>query len=124
MTTSITPLETALASLLDALSPPPRNDRERDGAIQRFEYTFELTWKVGKRKLEETGIISTSPRSVIRDMAQQGWIMDAELWLGFLRARNYTSHIYSAKLAELVFSHAQAFAAECSSLCQTMKKLV
>jgi len=38
-------LEKAGASLKQALQRPPNNDLERDGVIQRFEYTFELCWK-------------------------------------------------------------------------------
>lgn len=40
-----TSLENAIKSLEKALSRIPKNDIERDGVIQRFEYTFELAWK-------------------------------------------------------------------------------
>lgn len=63
---SFEPLENALTSLKSALVPPPKNDRERDGAIQRFGYTFELAWKLAKRVLAKNGIDSASPKAVIR----------------------------------------------------------
>ncbi|MEI8026957.1 MAG: nucleotidyltransferase substrate binding protein [Pseudomonadota bacterium] len=97
-------LERAVASLREALARPPANDLERDGVIQRFEYTFELMWKTSKRVLDTMGIKSNSPRSVIRDLAQQGFISDASAWMVMLNARNYTSHIYDESVAKWVFS--------------------
>ena len=113
MTPDFSALEKSLFSLEQALSPAPKNDRERDGAIQRFEYTFELAWKAGKRALAVSGIESNSPRSVIRDCAQQGWIDDAEKWLAFLNARNSASHAYEEKIAVAVFGQARDFAGAC-----------
>jgi len=106
----------ALKSLEDALTPPPRNDRERDGAIQRFEYTFELAWKTAQKVLAQNGIVSNSPKSVIRDLAQQRWIPSAEQWLGFLKARNATTHTYRSITADTVFESAKDFAKECKNL--------
>ena len=122
MQTSFEPLEKALQSLKNALNPAPLNDRERDGAIQRFEYTFELSWKAAKRVLLENGIDSRAPKTVIRDLAQQGWIEDAELWLEFLKARNATSHSYQEEVAENVFDHAKKFTKECEKLISILKK--
>jgi nucleotidyltransferase substrate binding protein (TIGR01987 family) len=122
MKVDFTALDSALRSLEDALDPPPRNDRERDGAIQRFEYTFELTWKTAKRVLENSGITSPSPKSVIRDMAQQGWIQDAELWFGFLKARNWTVHTYKEHTAQTVFATVNVFAPECHRLVNELKR--
>lgn len=121
MKTDFSAMESALASLENALEPPPRNDRERDGAIQRFEYTFELTWKTAKKVLENSGIVSPSPKSVIRDLAQQGWIKDAELWLSFLKARNWTVHTYKEETAQTVFEKVKAFAPECHRLLKELK---
>lgn len=113
---SILPLSQALRSLEDALDPPPRNDRERDGAIQRFEYTFELSWKTGKRVLEDLGITSLSPKSVFRDLGHQGYLSDVEKWLGFLQSRNKTSHIYKETVAQEVFATIAPFVKACHDL--------
>lgn len=113
---SVEPLKKALDSFKSALNPPPANDRERDGAIQRFEYTFELAWKTSKRFLADQGIESLSPKSVIRDMAQQKLIDDAEEWLRYLRARNETSHIYKEEIAKQVFSELGSFLVACEKL--------
>ena len=116
------PLKRALQSLEDAVVPPPRNDRERDGAIQRFEYTFELSWKTGKRALEDLGITSLSPKSVIRDLGQQGYVDDVEEWLAFLSARNETAHIYNVKVAEKVFAQIAPFIQACHKLLGRLDK--
>ncbi len=102
-------VDRALASLRDALAHAPNNDLERDGVIQRFEYSFELVWKIGKRVLDKIGVKSHSPRSVIRDLAQQGFLVDAEAWMLTLTARNYTSHTYNEDTANWVFSMCKPF---------------
>ncbi|MBP9682513.1 MAG: nucleotidyltransferase substrate binding protein [Bacteriovorax sp.] len=40
-----TALDDALKTFEDAIKSPPKSELERDGVIQRFEYTFELCWK-------------------------------------------------------------------------------
>jgi nucleotidyltransferase substrate binding protein (TIGR01987 family) len=121
MPVDFTALDKALGTLDAALTPPPRNDRERDGAIQRFEYTFELAWKTAKKVLAEAGIDSQSPKSVIRDLGQQGLLEDIEKWFGFLRARNATRHTYNDTTADQVFEQTQLFAMECRRLVGILK---
>jgi nucleotidyltransferase substrate binding protein (TIGR01987 family) len=115
------PVEKALNSLKQALANPPQNDLERDGVIQRFEYSFELTWKTAKRALAKTGINAESPRAVIRELAQQGFIADAELWMLLPDARNYTSQTYNESTAQWVFSQAARFLSESEILMERLK---
>ncbi len=115
------PVERALESLRKAVANPPRNDLERDGVIQRFEYSFELTWKTAKRVLARAGVDAQSPRAVIRELAQQGLIADAELWMLLLEARNYTSHTYNESTAQWVFSQASRFLLEAELLVAKLK---
>jgi hypothetical protein len=74
-----TPFERALRSLQAAQSQPPRNDLERDGVIQRFEYTFELCWKSIRRVLLYMGRtdVSGSPRPLFRDALEEHFIQDS-----------------------------------------------
>ena len=120
-TVSLIPLKSALISLQAALTPPPANDRERDGAIQRFEYTFELSWKTAKRALAQHGIEAQNPRDVIRELGSQSWISSVEEWFGYLDARNKTSHIYEEDCAIEVFEMAKLFAPACQNLLKTIE---
>jgi hypothetical protein len=52
---------------------------ERDAAIQRFEYTFEATWKAVQRYLLiREGVDTGSPKAAIRASWQSG-ILDEEM---------------------------------------------
>ena len=76
------------------------NDLLRDGLIQRFEFTFELSWKALKSIFEDEGLTGlNSPKMVLREAFAAGLIEDQELWLSMLNDRNLKSHIYSEKVA-------------------------
>src|SRR5437868_517537 len=94
---SFEPLEEALKTLVDAVSSPPKNDLERDGVIQRFEYTFEICWKSVRTKLFSLGRtqISSSPKPLLRDALEEGLIENIDVWFAFLEARNSTAHTYN-----------------------------
>lgn len=76
------------------------DDLERDGLIQRFEFTFELAWKTLKAIFESEGLIGlTSPKTVLKEALVAGLINDEELWLKMLTDRNSTVHIYNEQMA-------------------------
>jgi nucleotidyltransferase substrate binding protein (TIGR01987 family) len=66
-----------------------------DLVIQRFEFTYEMSWKAIKRYLSFMGIESTTPRSCFKDAFAQGLISDEFLWLDMIEKRNLSSHVYS-----------------------------
>jgi nucleotidyltransferase substrate binding protein (TIGR01987 family) len=76
---------------------------EKDGVIQRFEFTFELLWKTLRIILEYKGIEVRSPRSAIKEAFKAGLIEDDEILLDMLEDRNLSSHIYSEEVAEQIF---------------------
>ena len=47
-----------------------------DGTIQRFEFTFELSWKLTKSVLSYNGIDAESPRMAIKEAFKAGIIKD------------------------------------------------
>ena len=80
------------------------NDLEREGVIQRFEFTFELAWNTLKDRLEYDGVVmdSVTPRNVIRTAAATGLIADGQTWINMLDDRRNTSHRYDVDLLESV----------------------
>ena len=80
------------------------NDLEKEGVIQRFEFTFELSWNLLKDRLEEDGVVmeSVTPRSVIRSAAAAGLITDGQTWIDMLEDRRNTSHRYDVEMFESV----------------------
>ena len=88
------------------------NQLEKEGAIQRFEFTFELAWKVLKDKMEHDGLTidQISPRAVVRLAYQANYIDDAEVWLRMIGDRNLMSHTYdSAKFEAVLQSVAREY---------------
>ncbi len=78
-------------------------DLEKDGVIQRFEYTFELFWKTLKAILYYLGLECYSPRSCIKEAFRQGLIEDDEIFLDMLEDRNRSSHVYEERTSEEIF---------------------
>jgi len=87
----------------EALNIPPHAPLSIDGTIQRFEFTFELTWKTLKAFLEDQGIPCYSPRSCLKEAFKAGWIEDEEGWLALLKSRNLTAHVYSEDMAKEIY---------------------
>lgn len=79
----------------------------RDATIQRFEYTFEVAWKLFRKVARIEGIEVVSPRQAIRAAYDVGLVEDVDLWFEMLNDRNRTSHTYSETTADEVFVSAQ-----------------
>jgi len=92
----------ALARLEEALKKDITDDIIIDGIIQRFEFTFEQSWKVMKLYLEEQGIIdeALSPRSTIKVAFKHKIIVNGEIWIEMMLDRNRTSHMYDETMAK------------------------
>ena len=79
----------------------------RDSAIQRFEFTVEIFWKLLKNIVKDNeGIICNSPKSCIREFFTSGYIKEdnAKLLMEMIDDRNMTSHTYHEEVAEIIFS--------------------
>ena len=98
--------ETAFILLKEAIEND-LDQLEKEGIIQRFEYTFELAWKVLKDKMQDDGIImeTISPKYVVRKAFETKYINDAETWLLMIGDRNLMSHTYNfSKFEEIILS--------------------
>jgi nucleotidyltransferase substrate binding protein (TIGR01987 family) len=74
---------------------------EREGLIQRFEYTFELARNTIKDFLQEQGFTDiTGSRDAVRKAFQVGLLVDGEGWMKMIDDRIMTSHTYNEDTAE------------------------
>lgn len=117
---SIEEFEKALKALEEALALP-KSDIVRDAAIQRFEFCVELSWKTSRKIM---GTTTTSPKQVIREMAQNGLISDVDQWFAALEARILSSHTYDQELAEKVYHSAANFLSIAKNLLIQLKDKV
>ena len=85
--------------LRDALAngPDALNQLEKEGAIQRFEYCFELAWKTMKDYLEQGGLVLSivTPRQVLKEAFAAKLLDDGQVWIDMLSHRNILSHTYN-----------------------------
>jgi len=75
---------------------------EKEGVIQRFEYSFELAWKTVKDYLEASGLVISplTPRQVLKDAFAAKVIADGQVWIDMLDHRNLLSHTYDSAVFE------------------------
>ena len=115
----------ALASLNRALTrwqaAGPQDEELRDACIQRFEYTFELSWKMLQRRLEldladGRSVDAMSFRDLMRSGGERGLVRDVDAWVVFRDKRNITSHTYNAAKAADVAAVIPAFAEHAQGL--------
>jgi nucleotidyltransferase substrate binding protein (TIGR01987 family) len=86
---------------LDSLS-----DLEKEGVIQRFEYTFELAWKTLKDYLDYSGVAldQLTPRAVIKAAFAARLLADGQAWIDMLEQRNLMAHTYDRANFETAIS--------------------
>jgi nucleotidyltransferase substrate binding protein (TIGR01987 family) len=98
----------AFTLLRDAFekAPSEMSDLEKEGVVQRFEYTFELAWKTLKDYLLYSGVAfdQITPRSVIKQAFAAKIIKDGQTWMDVLEQRNLMSHTYNSEIFEAVFN--------------------
>lgn len=73
------------------------NTLEKEGLIQRFEYTFELAWKTLKDLLEVEYVAVSFPREVIKAAFHYELLPDGEIWMEMLENHNLLAHTYEEK---------------------------
>lgn len=80
-----------------------RDELDKDGVIQRFEFTFELLWKALKIFLEHQGIDTKTPRDSLKEAFRIDLFENEEIFLDMLEDKNRTSHIYDKQTSEEIF---------------------
>jgi nucleotidyltransferase substrate binding protein (TIGR01987 family) len=94
------------------------NRLEKEGVIQRFEYTFELSWKTMKDYLESQGVTASYPREVLKEAFAHALVADGDVWMEMLERRNMLAHTYDEKTFET------AFALACGSFHEAISNFV
>jgi nucleotidyltransferase substrate binding protein (TIGR01987 family) len=118
MSVSVNELEKAVNTLGQALALP-LDDVVRDASIQRFEFCIELAWKTARKTM---GTQTTAPKQVVREMAQNGYIDDVQVWFDALEKRNLTSHTYNEEVANQVYTFVKVFITQLRLLVVNLKK--
>lgn len=101
-------LERAISRLAEAIEDSKKIELStlRDGVIQRFEFTIELSWKALKFYLNSEGVEeATTPKSTIREAFRYKVIENIDIWIKMLDDRNQTSHMYSLSTAEVIYEN-------------------
>ncbi|MBM7867412.1 DUF86 domain-containing protein [Heliobacterium gestii] len=104
----------AVSTLEVLLQVPTPNEVERDASLQRFEYSFEATWKSALHYLRDIeGIEVGSPKGVVRACMQVGLLTPSETSeaLEMVDDRNLTVHTYNEELAKAIFTKLPRYAA-------------
>ncbi|MGN7610537.1 nucleotidyltransferase substrate binding protein [Magnetococcales bacterium HHB-1] len=113
---------------LDIFRQQPENTLIRDGVIQRFEFTYELSHKMLRRYLK---MAAASPERInqmafpdlIRTGSEQDLLLnDWEIWRGYRNSRNITSHTYNEDKALRVIDKIPAFLEEARFLLQRLRE--
>lgn len=84
-----------LTEVVDLYHGRSLSNLEKDGMIQRFEYTLEAAWKLLKNYAEyQNGEQVMGFRDAIRKAFSMGIIENANPWFDMVESRNLASHVY------------------------------
>lgn len=89
------------AEIVGASKKRALNEFERDGLVQRFEFTHELSWKLMKAYAEYQGFDGIGgSRDATRKAFEMSLISDGQSWMDMIKSRNETSHNYDGSMAD------------------------
>ena len=132
-TNSLATLEKALEDIKDVstLARCAQQDPEaiyktyRDAMIQRFEYTFDTTWKYLSEYLQTEGRILTikTPKTVFREALKAKILSAPEVRVAIKMVdhRNLTTHGYDEELIEEISKKFPAYAELLKTILQRTK---
>jgi nucleotidyltransferase substrate binding protein (TIGR01987 family) len=102
------------------------SDLEKQGMIQAFEFTHELSWKTLKDFLENRGNRDIfGSKDATRLAFKIGLIEDGDIWMDMIKSRNLSSHTYDESIADkLVVRIVNEYNSKFECLKQTLKQYV
>jgi nucleotidyltransferase substrate binding protein (TIGR01987 family) len=128
---NLAPLENAVSRLTEGLARYEKDITDtqiRDGLIQRFEFSYEISHKMLKRHLEA---VSPTPEQfdamafadLIRSANEQGLLLgDWSAWKIYREMRSKTSHTYDEEIAIEVVHSIPAFLEEARHLLKQLQE--
>ncbi|MBI2345703.1 MAG: nucleotidyltransferase substrate binding protein [Deltaproteobacteria bacterium] len=107
---SVTQLARAIVRLEEAVRQAADDDPlKQDGAIQRFEFTFELLWKTLKRYFDFVGKSPlANPRDILKEAFRQNFFTEEATFLEMLDDRNICAHVYDFDTTRRIFDKIKA----------------
>ncbi|MBI5813994.1 MAG: nucleotidyltransferase substrate binding protein [Nitrospinae bacterium] len=111
----------------DLAKDPNLREQFRAAAIQAFEFTHEVAFKMLKRWLESavpdsSAIDQMNYMEIIRAGAEAGFIMDIARFRDYREKRNITSHTYNNEKAELIAASLGEFSEDISFLLEELER--
>lgn len=129
----LTPLANAVERLAEGLAEYQENPSHtliRDGLVQRFEFTYEISHKMMKRYLEwafgsSAEFDAMRLGDLIRTANEQGLLLgEWTNWKQYREMRGKTSHTYDEGVALEVVAGIPAFLAEARYLLEQLKRRI
>jgi nucleotidyltransferase substrate binding protein (TIGR01987 family) len=113
-----------LQDAVDLFKSRDLSDLEKQGMIQAFEFTHELSWKTLKDFLENRGNENIyGSKNVVRLAFKIGIITDGDIWMDMIKSRNISSYTYDESIAEKLVSRiVNDYYSEFESLKQILEK--
>jgi nucleotidyltransferase substrate binding protein (TIGR01987 family) len=139
MVLDLSTFENAINQLSDSLiqyqsnivqENPKLQTHMRAGAIQAFEFTYELSHKMLKRYLENTEpsadvVEAMAFETLIRTGNERGLLLsDVASWRNYRAKRGATIHTYNEEKAEVVFENIPIFLMEAKYLLKALKEKI
>ena len=103
----------------------PYTDMLEDSCVKRFEYTYEISWKMMKRVLKEVYGKTEQEltlNNIFRFMQGYGFITNWENWRGYAEKRNTTAHEYSLEKSRKLLEILPQFIKDCEELTANLGK--
>ncbi len=106
---------------------PLLHEQFRNSAIQCFEFTHELAFKMMKRQLEQmspdpAAIDKMAYMDIVRSAAEAGLVTDVARFKDYRDKRNITSHTYNQAKAEKIEAILPNFRDDMRSLLAELEK--
>ncbi len=118
---NITPIKKA-QQIFEEFRKNLNTNQEKAGAVQAFEFCYELSWKFMKRVLEIRGLTVGSPKDTFRKAFEENLITDPETWFEFQKMRNIVTHTYNEQNLDLIVKSFDKFSLEMQQLVEQLER--